>query len=78
MLVGNQIGRGDVQAAKDWYRATNIVAAIVIFILISGFVVFGKQFIMVFTTNEVLLAKCDSVLYIVALGCIPDQWQGYT
>lgn len=42
MLVGKQIGRGDVQAAKDWYRATNIVAAIVIFILISGFVVFGK------------------------------------
>jgi Na+-driven multidrug efflux pump len=41
MLIGKQIGKGDVKAAKDWYRATNIVAFVIIVTLISNFAIFG-------------------------------------
>lgn len=75
--VGQQIGRGEMQKAKEYYYISRHIAMSIIVIAVGILLTYKESLLQVFTNIESVKAKCDEVLIYAAIGTFPDLWQGF-
>ena len=78
--VGQEIGKGNISEAKEYYLATKCVAALFFSIIIGLTYLFGDQLIMVFLNKDdaVISAEarriCNQMLIYCLLSKLGDYW----
>lgn len=75
-LIGNQIGKGDVQMAKKFMRTISYLSAVIIsFIVVLLF--FTKHYLVsILTKNEELRESTVSVIWLICISQFPDMYKG--
>ena len=75
--IGQQIGRQNIQKAKEYMRVLNHTAFVLITASVLSLLIYKKQIIGIFTNIESVKEQCYAVIGIAAMGTFPDMWQGY-
>ena len=76
-VIGIQIGKGNVQKAKSYYRISLVIATIMLSIVVLILSLEYKFFITSFTDSEAVKKQCFSGIKIMIAGAFFDNWSLY-
>lgn len=75
--VGQQVGRGEIKKAKQYYHISRHIAFLIIVSAVTCLLTYRDSVIGLFTNIEGVKSKCFEVLIYAAIGTFPDLWQGF-
>jgi len=75
--IGQQIGKGDVKKAGEYYNVLNKIAVILFLAVLVIVYIFKTNLIMLFTGNKEIITMSTAVFCIALVGTFPDLMLGY-
>jgi multidrug resistance protein, MATE family len=75
-LIGQQIGKGDVEKAKLYYNSIILITSIMLVHVAVGMYFFKEKIIGIFTTDPELSRLALSVIWLLSISSFPDGFKG--
>jgi Na+-driven multidrug efflux pump len=75
-IVGQEIGKGDVVKAKEYYRLFSIVTVIMISCTSLCVYIFKEQIVKLFTDKENIINISLSIIWLISFNTFPDGYKG--
>lgn len=75
-LVGWQIGKGDIEKAREFYDSFKIVTACLLFITSTCIYLFKEPLVRMFTDEELVTDKALTIIWLISFATFPDGYKG--
>ena len=75
--MGPEIGRFDIDKAKEYMKVTSVVAFVLIALSLVIFILFAEPILSIFTKKPDVLKEALAILPWFCAAIFPDLWQGF-
>ena len=75
-IVGQEIGKGNVAKAKEYYRLFSILTVIIVTFTSLNVFLFKEQILRLFTDKEKLVQTSVAIIWLISFGTFPEGYKG--
>ena len=75
--IGQAIGKGDIKEAKEFFKISTAIAVVQAFLGSFLLLLFMSRLTRIYTTNESVIAMCEKVGWLAAIGAFADHLGGF-